>query len=81
MYKLTIDDSYGSVTVESDNFSYLKRVQEALDTVRQNAEKDEREKMNRLVDQFFDVEVQNMKAPVKKRGRPVGSTNKASKAK
>lgn len=81
MYSLKIDTSFGIVTVESDSFSYLKRIQEAVDIAIENCGKDEHEKINQVINSLFDAEVKKMKAPAKKRGRPVGSVNKARKAK
>jgi hypothetical protein len=78
-YSLKIDTSFGIVTVESDSFSYLKRIQEAVDIAIENCEKDEHEKINQVINRIFDAEVK--KQPAKKRGRPAGSTNKARKAK
>jgi hypothetical protein len=79
MYKLTIDTSHGSVTVESDSFSYLKDVQEALHVVHEKADLTEKNAIHSLIDGLFDAEIK--KQPAKKRGRPVGSTNKVRKAK
>ena len=81
MYELKIATSFGAVHVESADFNYLKDVKEALDSVQDRADKAEKQQMDILVRNLFDVEVEKMKAPVKKRGRPVGSTNKVRKAK
>jgi hypothetical protein len=81
MYELKIATLFGSVHVESADFDYLKDVKEALDSVQDKADKAEKQQMNLLVRSLFDVEVEKTKAPVKKRGRPVGSTSKAIKAK
>ena len=78
-YILEINTSYGSVKVESFDFSYLQDVQKALELVHLNAEKAEkaeRAQINELANKLFDAEVRAIKQPAKKRGRPAGSRNK-----
>jgi len=76
MYELKIVTSFGVIHIESDNFDYIKDVKESLDVVQSKADKSQKDQMNSLVRNLFDVEVQKMKAPAKKRGRPAGSRNK-----
>lgn len=78
MYELKIVTSFGAVHVESADFDYLKDVKEALDSVQAKADKSQKDEMNILVRNLFDFEVKKTKTPAKKRGRPVGSTNKAA---
>jgi hypothetical protein len=78
-YELKISTSFGEVRVESYNFSYLKDVKEALDSVQEKADKQQKEEVKHLVNSMFDAEVK--KQPAKKRGRPVGSTSKTRKVK
>jgi len=78
-YELKISTSFGEVRVESFDFAYLHDVKLALDAVQAKADKAEKVQMNSAIDMLFDAELK--KQPAKKRGRPVGSTNKARKAK
>jgi len=78
MYELKIATAFGAVHVESADFNYLKDVKEALDAVQAKADKSQKDEMNILVRNLFDFEVEKTKKPAKKRGRPVGSTNKAA---
>ena len=79
MYELKIATSFGAIHVEAADFDYLKDVKEALDMVHLQADKAEKAQINSLINGLFDAEVK--KQPAKKRDRPVGSTNKAKKAK
>jgi hypothetical protein len=76
MYKLEIDTWLATVTVQSTDFSYISDIEAAINAVRAKYEA-EREK-SYIAKSTAAVPV---KQPAKKRGRPVGSTNKARKAK
>jgi hypothetical protein len=76
MYKLEIDTWLATVTVQSTDFSYISDIEAAVNAVRAKHEA-EREKIYVTKQDSATL----VRQPAKKRGRPVGSTNKARKAK
>jgi hypothetical protein len=76
MYKLEIDNWLATITVQSTDFAYISDIQAAVNAVRAKHET-EREKSCL----YKSTSATPVKQPVKKRGRPVGSTSKAIKAK
>jgi len=83
MYKLVINGTCVQITVESDGLHILNRVAKFMDS--------QEETLWGLYDGTFDGEKEITQElvnayteptkPAKKRGRPVGSTSKAKKAK
>lgn len=82
MYTLTINlDCLTTVEINTAEFEYVTELQKAVIQVREDRESKARKNLSVMIDKAFNTELAISRQPAKKRGRPVGSTNKAKKAK
>ena len=82
MYTLTINlDCLTTVEINTPEFEYVTDLQKAVVQVREDRENKARKNLSVMVNKAFNTELATYRQPAKKRGRPVGSTNKAKKAK
>jgi hypothetical protein len=81
MYTLTINiDCLTTVEINTADFEYATELQKAVVQVREDRDNKARKNLSVMIDKAFNTELTAYRQPAKKRGRPVGSTNKAKKA-